>query len=300
MIFNHTFRLMAFDPSLTALRALKSLETTGSVSRTAQELGLTQSAVSRSIANMEKAYGLRFFRRDIRPLELTEEGQIAVSHANEIEKSVFVLGERLEAFRRNKVGSVRIGSFGASASTQLLPELLIDFNKRYPKIELSIQEDADQDALQALQENRVDVSVIRDPGESFDTIILTNDRLVALIPENDKLALSENITQTMMAKKPFIFSLGGSGPAILKWFNGEDIEPLISHRIHQTYSILAMVKAGLGYSIVSSLSIPQEIEGIKLLPLKPISEFCVVLARKPLEPRSKAAGLFWDYIEKHY
>ncbi|MEH6446782.1 MAG: LysR family transcriptional regulator, partial [Oceanospirillaceae bacterium] len=289
---------MPFDPSLTALRALKSLEITGSVSRTAQELGLTQSAVSRSIANMEKAYGLRFFRRDIRPLELTEEGQIAVSHAHEIDKSVAVLGERLEAFRRNKAGSVRIGSFGASASTHLLPKLLQDFKKYYTGIELSIQEDADQDALQALQENRVDVSVIRDPGESFDTIILTKDRLVALIPENDKLALSKNITQSMLADKPFIFSLGGSGPAILKWFDRKDVEPLISHRIHQTYSILAMVRAGLGYSIVSSLSIPKEIEGIKLLPLNPISEFRVVLARKPLEPRSKAASLFWDFIEK--
>ncbi len=62
---------MSFTPSLTALRALKNLETTGSVSRTAQELGLTQSAISRSIANLEKASGLRFFRRDVRPLEFT-------------------------------------------------------------------------------------------------------------------------------------------------------------------------------------------------------------------------------------
>ena len=288
---------MPFDPSLTALRALKSLETTGSVSRTAQELGLTQSAVSRSIANLEKVSGLRFFRRDVRPLELTEEGQIVVSHANEIDKSVFALGERLEALRRNKAGSVRIGSFGASASTHLLPELLQGFSKRYPDIEFSIQEDPDQGALKALQENRVDVAVVRDPGESFDSITLINDRLVALIPENDKLALSKKVTPEMLADKPFIFSLGGSGPAILKWFDREEVEPLISHRIHQTFSILSMVKTGFGNVIVSSLSIPKEVEGVKLVPLNPISEFRVVLARKPLEPRSKAAGLFWDYVQ---
>ena len=290
---------MSFDPSLTTLRALKSLETTGSVSRTAQELGLTQSAVSRSIANLEKAYGLRFFRRDVRPLELTEEGQIAVSHANEIDKSVIALEERLEAFRRNRAGSVRIGSFGASASTKLLPELLQGFSKKHPKIELSIQEDQDQGAFQALQDNRVDVATIRDPGENFDTIILTNDRLVALIPENDTFALSKHISPTMLANKPFILSLGGSGPAILKWFDREEIEPLVSHRIHQTFSILSMVKAGFGYSIVSSLSIPKEVEGVKQIPLNPTSGFRVVMARKPLEPRSRAAGLFWDYIQQH-
>jgi len=175
MIYSHS---MVFDPSLTALRALKSLEKTGSVSRTAQELGLTQSAVSRSIATLEKAVGLRFFRRDSRPLELTEEGKIVVSHANEINKSVIALGERLDAFRRNKAGSVRIGSFGASASTHLLPELLQGFSKRYPNIALSIQEDPDQGALLALKENRVDVAVIRDPGDGFDSITLVTDRLV--------------------------------------------------------------------------------------------------------------------------
>jgi len=290
---------MALSPSLTAFRALKSLEITGSVSRTAQELGLTQSAVSRSIANLEKNYDLRFLKRDVRPLKLTEEGRIVVSHTHEIDKSLFVLGERLEALRSNKVGSVRIGSFGASASTHLLPGLIQEFNKYYPNIELSIQEDTDQDALLALKENHVDVSVIRDPGEAFDTIYLQNDQLVALIPENSQLALSEVVTPTMMADKPFIFSLGGSGPAILKWFDNEEVTPMILHRIHQTFSILAMVKSGLGYSIVSSLSIPKETEGIKILPLDPVSEFRIVMARKPLEPRSKAVGLFWDHIEKH-
>lgn len=47
---------MTLSPSLSALRALKSLETSGSVSRTSQELELTQSVVSRSIAKLEKAY----------------------------------------------------------------------------------------------------------------------------------------------------------------------------------------------------------------------------------------------------
>lgn len=291
---------MTFNPSLTALRALKSLESTGSVSRTAEELGITQSAISRSIANLEKNSGLSFIRRDVRPLELTEEGQVAVSHAHEIDKSVCVLGERLEALRRNKVGSVRVGSFGASASTHLLPGLVQKFKKHYPEIELSIQEDTDQDALLALKENHVDVSVIRDPGEAFDTVFLQNDQLVALVPDNAELALSEYVKPTMMANKPFIFSLGGSGPAILKWFDRDGIAPLISHRISQTLSILAMVKAGLGYSIVSSLSLPKETGGIKVLPLDPASGVRIVMARKPLEPRSKAAGLFWNYVEKNH
>ncbi|MGK0271343.1 MAG: DNA-binding transcriptional LysR family regulator [Cocleimonas sp.] len=212
-----------------------------------------------------------------------------------MDKSVIALGERLEAFKRNKAGSVRIGSFGASASAHLLPELIQEFSQRYPHIEVSIQEDTDQGALVELQENRVDIAVIRDTADDFDRFTLMTDRLVALIPENDKLAEIDRITPAMLLNKPFIFSLGGSGPAILKWFDREEMEPLISHRIHQTYSILSMVKAGFGNSIVSSLSIPKNTQGVKIIPLNPVSEFRVVLARKPLEVRSKAAGIFWDY-----
>jgi len=102
----------------------------------------------------------------------------------------------------------------------------------------------------------------------------------------------------MLSDRPFIFSLGGSGPAIIKWFDREGVEPLISHRIHQTYSIVSMVKAGFGNAIVSSLSIPEKTEGVKIIPLNPASDFRVVIARKPLEPRSKAAGIFWDYVTR--
>ena len=123
---------MQFDPSLTSLRALQSLAQTGSVSLTATELGLTQSAVSRSISNLETMVGLTLVQRTVRPLELTEEGQVVASHASDITLTIASLGERLYDHRRNRAGSVRIGSFGASASTRLLPPLIKSFSKQYP------------------------------------------------------------------------------------------------------------------------------------------------------------------------
>ncbi|MEH6359691.1 MAG: LysR family transcriptional regulator, partial [Amylibacter sp.] len=103
---------MLNDPPITVLRALKSIERTGSVSKTAIELGLTQSAVSRSIATYEKILGLNLLRRDTRPITLTEEGELVVSHAVEIDRSIVTLNERLQAVKQNKAGTITIGSFG--------------------------------------------------------------------------------------------------------------------------------------------------------------------------------------------
>lgn len=136
MIYTHI--CMSFNPSLTSLRALCSLADTGNVSLTATELGLTQSAVSRSISNLENTLGLTLVQRSIRPLALTKEGEVVAAHANDINLIIASLGERISDLKRHKAGAVRIGSFGASASTRLLPSLISAFSKRYPSISVNI------------------------------------------------------------------------------------------------------------------------------------------------------------------
>ncbi len=290
---------MNFDPSLTALYALKSLVETGSVSQTATELGLTQSAVSRSIAALEKMVGLILVRRGSRPLSLTEEGHVVVAHAHDVIQTLSSLDDRLSALRRNKAGSVRIGSFGASASTHILPPLLKGFTKPYPAIAVNIHEANDAQSLENLQRDLVDMAVLADPGEDFDVIPLGTDQLVALVPQDSDLATRSDLSPSSLIPTPFIMTLGGSEPAITRWFN-QDVSCLnITQRVQQTHSILALVRAGLGNAIVAALSLPEETQGVIPVPLSNAPITNIVLARKPLEPRSKAAGLFWDYVERN-
>ncbi|MFD2205724.1 LysR family transcriptional regulator [Kiloniella antarctica] len=289
---------MTFDPSLTALYALKSLMGTGSVSQTATELGLTQSAVSRSIAGLEKMVGLTLVRRGLRPLDLTEEGRVVVAHAQDIIQSLSSLDDRLSALRRNKAGSVQIGSFGASASTRLLPPLLMNFAKPYPAISVNIQEATDAETLQNLQRNLVDMAVLADPGAEYDVVPLAIDRLVALVPESSPLEKQIELQPEDFLGAAFIMTLGGSEPAITSWF-GDTMESLaITQRVQQTHSILALVRAKLGNAIVAALSLPEETQGIARIPLAQAPTTDIVLARKSLEPKSKAAGLFWKFVEK--
>ena len=96
---------MMAEPSLAVLRALKSIHETGSVSLTANALGVTQSAISRSIGKYEKAIGLQMLRRDARPLNLTEEGLLVVAHAAEIDRSIRCCQTNLNT-RKRRLNSI--------------------------------------------------------------------------------------------------------------------------------------------------------------------------------------------------
>ena len=292
---NHS---MINDPSITVLRALKSIERTGSVSKTAIELGLTQSAVSRSIATYEKTLGLNLLRRDTRPLTLTEEGELVVSHAVEIDRSIVTLNERLQAVKQNKAGTITIGSFGPTASTHLLPSLLAQFTRMHPEISISIQEQPDNNTRLALINENVDVAVLSELTEEFDAIPIAADQLVALVPKGSSLYSQSSVSPCELEKTPFIMTLAGSEPLILDWFHREGVQPNIRHRIQQTNSILALVKKGFGNAIVTSLSLPHGLEGVKAVPLYPTTERQIYLVKKHGSTRSNATALFWAFVEK--
>ena len=121
--------------------------------------------------------------RDARPLTLTRERLLVVTHAAEIGRSIRTLSDQLKALRQSKEGIVRIGSFDSSATSCILPSLLTKFAKLYPDISVSIVEGSDERTRADLVQGNVDVAVLGDPVEDLDAIPIASDELVALIPE---------------------------------------------------------------------------------------------------------------------
>ncbi|MGK7653848.1 LysR family transcriptional regulator [Roseovarius sp. B08] len=284
--------MMSPAPSLTVLRALKSLAVTGNVSRTAQALGLTQSAVSRAIANYEKTIGLTLLQREARPLTLTEAGQLVVARATEIDHSLDALNEQLLALRQNRTGHLRIGSFGPTASTRILPDLLNRVARAHPGITISIQEASDDTTREEVARGLTDLAILSNPVEEFDAIALATDELVALVPENWDTPPS--LSAAELAAAPFIMTLAGSEPTILSWFQASGLQPEIQHRIQQTHSILELVRCGQGLAVVAALALPRQIDGVRALPLQPPSEREVYLVKKTGVPRSPAVTAVWS------
>lgn len=286
---------MVQAPSLTVLRALKNLATTGNVSRTARALGLTQSAVSRAIANYENTIGLSLLQREARPLTLTEAGEIVVASAAEVDRSLATLNEQLLAVRQNETGFVRIGSFGPTASTFILPDLLPRFARTRPSIAVSIHEAPDDTTREEVSKGLTDVAVLSEPVEDFDALPIATDQLVALVRWDNTISSWPAVAPDNLAGSPFIMTLGGSEPAILDWFRQGGVQPDVRHRTQQTHSILALVRSGLGQAIVARFALPPELQGVSCIPLVPSSEREIFLVKKTGTPRSPAVTAFWDF-----
>lgn len=287
---------MMAEPSLAVLRALKSIHETGSVSLTANALGVTQSAISRSIGKYEKAIGLQMLRRDARPLNLTEEGLLVVAHAAEIDRSIRTLGERLKALRQGKEGVARIGSFGSSATSRILPDFLSKFAKLYPGISVSIVEGSDERTRSDLVQGNVDIAVLADPVEDFDAIPIASDELMALVPKGSSLFARPFLTPNDLDNWPFIMTLAGSEPFILDWFDASGTTPNIKHRIQQTHSILELVGSGMGVAIVTSLSLPKTYHDVVAKPLRPATKRQIHMVMKLGDTNSKAVDVFWKFL----
>lgn len=289
---------MGFDPTLSALRALRSIARTGSVSATAAELGLTQSAVSRAIGNLERMVGLTLLQRAARPLKLTDEGAVVAAHAQTIDQTLHSLDDRLAALRRNQAGAVTIGAFGATASTRILPVALTLLARRHPGIAVHVQEATDAETLAELRRGHTDIAVLTDPGEGFETLDVARDALVALAPAGDALAHGAAVTPEELAGRAFIMPLGGSQPHILAWFGELAAGLRPAHRVLQTHSILAFVQAGLGCSIVAALSLPAATPGVVQLKLAGAPTRRIVFARRHGGAASRAAEVVWQALRR--
>lgn len=286
----------------TALNALRHIEDTGSLTQAAQLLGISQPAVSKAIAAEERNLGVTLLRRGTRPLRLTVEGEILARYADRSAAMLREVLDDIDARRRHQSGLIRMGSFGASASTRVLPAMLQDFRKLHPQIGVTIMEAPNVDIMAALRADLVDFAVmIEAQGEEFENIAMPSDRLVALVPTASAYAREQAIDAALFQEQPFIMSKGGSEPLIRDWFARSNIlEPRVDHAVLQITSILALVGAGLGLSIMAEMALPPLPGNVKVLPLAPEMPRQITVARHHGAMRSAAAEAFWDFAERRY
>jgi len=288
---------MSSDISFLLMRILALINETGSVSTTATALNLTQSAVSKAVSRAEAALNLRLVQRETRPLRLTLEGQLIADSAQPFDRSLTELHERLLQLRDGRAGLVRVGSFGPTASTKILPQLCVRFSRKYPEIFINIEESADAQTYKDLVDGRVDVAVLAEASEEFDLITLAEDHLIAVVNRTSVLAQKRKVSAKDLSAAPFIMTLAGSEPAIQHWFRQADQVPDIRHRVQQINSILALVQADMGHAIVTSNSLPDNLSDVCIRPLTPSFPRDICLVKKPGLSRSRAVDLFWVFAD---
>lgn len=273
-----------------------------SFTATAEKLGISQSAVSHALKSLEQQWGINLISRTQSDIELTTTGQQLLTHVKELLSISDTLEKEVAAIHGLNEGTLRIGSFGASSSIYLLPEILETFRQRYPKIEIYIDEGEDKEVAQWLLERRIEVGFLIMPDERFDTFPLIEDRFVVLIPSLYPLAQQLYIDPAQLENCPFIMTMAGSRyqvELILKNFN---VKPDIKFYVSQILSIVSMVHNQLGVSIVSDMVITKELlslyPNVVKRPFKPNLKRSIGLAVKNKKHMSPAVKAFIEVAQE--
>ena len=166
-------------PSLnfTSLRCLQEVERRGSFTEAAWELGISQPALSYSLAELSKRLGAPLFRKDGRRRVLTEAGRRAARYADQVLGQTNDLLRWLEGWERGEVGTLRVGMID-TAGLYTLPAGLSRLRREHSAIDLQLVVADSGDLLSMLDDYRIDLAFVVGPaGPRYHSTPITTDRM---------------------------------------------------------------------------------------------------------------------------
>lgn len=246
---------------LQHLRAFVAVAEDMHVSRAARRLHLAQPTLSRQVAALERELGVDLFSRARRQLQLTSAGAAFLAEAREILQRTEDATRYVRRVARGEVGTLRLG-FVQSATYVVLPRLAGAFRAECPGVRLDVRAMTTLEQLAALQGDGLDVGLLRprqpaDPGASDHGLrfrVVSRDPMVVALPAGHPLTRRRELSLADLSREPFILhgkEIGSTGhDLILESCARAGFNPDVVHQAKDTATIVALVGAGLGLSIL--------------------------------------------------
>lgn len=254
--------------NLSHIRILVAVVETGSFTKAAEMLDITQSGVSHAISSLESKLGISLLVRERNGITLTESGERILCHCREILYRVNCISEEAQKFSNMEKGKIRIGSF-PSASSRLLPKILASFHRKHPNVEIVLFEGTDQEVLEWLHSSTIDIAFTTSQEDGFEVIPVSRDPFYAVLPPEHHLSVSKFLEISKVKNESFIMPKGGCQPLIIEAFTRMGISPNIQYEVQDMNTVLSMVQERLGWTIVPEKILPDTLTGVSPIPLHP-------------------------------
>lgn len=269
----------------------------GSFTKAAELINYSQSSISRMINDLEKEWKVALLERSVGGVRLTSDGMKLLPYAKSVVSEFEKLQMQVDELNGLQSGLIRIGTF-SSVATHWLPNIIKEFQKDYPNIDYELLLGDYSEIEDWIMEGRVDCGFLRLPTHpEFETIFLEQDALLAILPENHRLADCEKIPVKALCDEPFMLLEKGAKAEVSEIFERCGLTPNVHFTTWDDYAIMSMVESGLGISIL-----PQLI--LKRVPYKIIAKELDVpayrnigLAVRNKKTASLAVKRFLDYLE---
>ncbi len=279
-----------------------------SFSKAADATFVTQSAMSHLVRNLEKEMGVKLLNRSGKEVIPTPAGSQFYNQAKKILAAYKTLGDDINKLIKEIKGPLNLGA-STIVAKYLLPQVVYDFSKRYPEVQINLTVSNTEVIINELQQGNSDMGIVDGNIENKKIVSekIADDEIVLIASDENPLAKKEYITQQDFLSHPFIMPQTGSGlrEFIDTFFQTLKIEPKdvkVSMILGDPELIVQMVQSGLGISFVSKWTVFKPIkEGtIRILKLPGISlyrKFYLVSLYK--EPSTMVAKTFRKFIKEY-
>ncbi|MFF2791952.1 LysR family transcriptional regulator [Streptomyces sp. NPDC058049] len=238
------------------LRILRTLAEQGTVTKAAEALHMTPSAVSQQLTNLARQLGVVLLEAEGRRVRLTDAAHLVLRHT----EAVFAQLERADAelagYLAGDTGEVRVGAFSTAVPALVVPAVAA-LRRTHPGVEVRVRETEAAEAYELLSAGGVDLALsltahaptARDPR--FTRVALLEDPLDVALPPGHPLAAAPGLRLADLSGDPWIY--GGSGPwseIARSACEAAGFVPEQAHSASGWTAILAMVEAGMGVALV--------------------------------------------------
>ncbi len=272
----------------------------GSLTAAAEQSGYTQSALSHIISSMEKEFGFALFTRSKAGVALTQEGERMLPFIRDAVSRTDIALQTAAEIKGLKSGRVRIGAF-SSIAIRRLPAIIREFNALYPAIEPDVRVDTYRVIEEWLLNDEIDCGFISNASmKDIAFTPLMKDRLLALLPESRIACGRGRLEAGEIESMDFIVPGEGSNYDIGRYFKAAGIKPRVRFAVSDDYAAAAMVKQGLGMTILPELILEGMGESFNTAELDPECIRTIGIATRKNAPVSPSCRAFTEFAKRAF
>lgn len=273
--------------------------------KAAEELHMTQPAVTFQIRQLEDQFNTRLFDRTHNRVSLTEVGKQVYVYAERILQLYEDMTMSITELTGDVSGGVALGA-STTIAEYMLPRLIGKFNARHPEVSISLKESNTEDIVTMVENNVIDLGIVEGSVNNKNLIVeaCSIDQLVVIMAPGHPLANAESLRVSDIVQHSFISREQGSGTqdVIIKYVelhgNNETLNVLFE--MSSPEAIKGAVEAGMGLSIVSRSTINKELKlgTLVAIELSPRLERPFSFVRQRYKFKSRAADELLSFAQQ--
>ncbi len=259
------------------LRYFWSLSKELNFRRTAQQLNITQPALSRAIVQLEGEVGVKLLERTNRHVKLTVAGHAFATGCERVLRDLGDVIDLTQKVAQGYAGHLNVGYTDTVVSGRL-PDIIKSFHGLAPEIHIRLTQAHTERQLDMLDKGRLDVGFMTGPSLRADvrTIDIQSDRLLAILPVDHPVGVPDQLRLADLADLPFILGETASwrtfNAHLFRHWDKAGINPRIVLRVPESRAIIGLVSCGLGVSILPECQVQTIDKRLVARPILDISD----------------------------